>query len=276
MSRPGVAHVSVHCLALVERLRALGREVIMPRHMTAVRERKADGSLLTEVDIAAQKWLTQRLPQIIDCPVLGEEMTEAEQRSLWLQGGDGLWIIDPIDGTTNFINGIPFFGTSVAYYRGALPQIACVYNPAADEAFYAERAQGAYMNGMRLPLRRPHANLADCVAGVDFKRVPKPLADRLAKCPPYYSQRNFGSSAIEWCFVAAGRLDLYLHGGQMLWDYAAGRLILEEAGGSMCTPDDDDFDQADIWRRAVVGAGDPRAFRAWADWLRQQPAALTA
>ena len=271
MSEAAVPHLSVHCLALVERLRTLGREVIMPRYMTAVRERKADGSLLTEVDVAAQKWLAGQLPHLIDCPVLGEEMSETEQRSLWLQGSDGLWIIDPIDGTTNFINGIPFFGTSVAYYRNALPQIACIFNPAADEAYYAERGQGAYLNGMGLPLRQPHAVLADCVAGVDFKRVPKPLADRLAKRPPYYSQRNFGSSAIEWCFLAAGRLDLYLHGGQMLWDYAAGRLILEESGGFMCSLEHDDFDQADIWRRAVVGAAHPLAFRAWVDWLRTSP-----
>lgn len=244
----------------------------MPRYMTAVRERKADGSLLTEVDLAAQNWLTLRLPQLIDRPVLGEEMTEAEQRLRWLQGADGLWIIDPIDGTTNFANGIPYFGTSVAYYRGGRPQFACVFNPASDEAYYAEVGQGAYLNGTRLPLRQPHAALSDCVAGVDFKRLPRRLADRLAIHPPYYSQRNFGSSVIEWCFLAAARLDLYLHGGQMLWDYAAGRLILEEAGGFVCSLEQDDFDQADIWRRAAVGATHPSAFSAWVRWLRQQPA----
>lgn len=271
MSATALPQLSVHCLTLVEHLRTLGRDVIMPRYMTALRERKADGSLLTEVDIVAQKWLMEKLPQLIDCPVLGEEMTQAEQHSLWLQGADGLWIIDPIDGTTNFINGIPFFGTSVAYYRNGLPQIACVFNPAADEAYYAERGQGAYLNGMGLPLRQAHSALADCVAGVDFKRVSRTLADRLARNPPYYSQRNFGSSAIEWCFLAAGRLDLYLHGGQMLWDYAAGRLVLEEAGGFMCSPEHDDFDQPDIWRRAVIGAAHPLAFRAWVDWIRAIP-----
>lgn len=268
MPPSGAPHVSVHCLALVERLRALGREVIMPRYMTAVRERKADGSLLTEVDVAAQEWLEESLRQIIDLPVMGEEMTADRQREVWSRGGDGIWIIDPIDGTTNFVNGIPFFGTSVAFYRNERPLFACVYNPATDEAFYAEGGRGAYLNGMQLPLRQPHGSLADCVAGVDFKRIPRSLADRLATRPPYYSQRNFGSSAIEWCFVAAGRLDLYLHGGQMLWDYAAGRLILAEAGGFMCSPEHDDFDAADLWRRAVIGAAHPQAFKAWVEWLR--------
>lgn len=269
MSGAAAPRLSAHCLALVESLRTLGRDLIMPRYMTAVRERKADGSLLTAVDIAAQQWLAEQLPQLLDSPVLGEEMSAAEQHALWLKGSAGLWIIDPIDGTTNFINGIPFFCTSVAYYRDGMPQIGCVFNPAADEAYYAERGRGAYLNGMRLPLRPPHAALANCVAGVDLKRLPAALTDRLAMQPPYYSQRNFGSSALEWCFVAAGRLDLYLHGGQMLWDYAAGRLILAEAGGFMCALDHDDFDQADIWRRAVVGAAHPLAFRAWVEWLRQ-------
>ncbi len=142
------------------------------------------------------------------------------------------------------------------------------YNPASDEAFYAEPGAGSWLNGIRLPLRSAPARLAECIAGVDFKRVPKALADRLATRPPYYSQRNFGSSAIEWCFVAAGRLDVYLHGGQMLWDYAAGRLILEEAGGAACTLTQDDFDSGDVWKRSVLAAGNPALLAAWRDWIR--------
>ncbi len=71
------------------------------------------------------------------------------------------------------------------------------------------------------------------MAGVDLKRLDRKLAAELAARPPYSSQRNFGSSALDWCFVAAGRFDVYLHGGQKLWDYAAGALILEEAGGRL-------------------------------------------
>jgi len=94
------------------------------------------------------------------------------------------------------------------------------------------------------------------------------LADRIAVDPPYYSQRNFGCSTLEWCNLAAGRLDLYLHGGQMLWDYAAGSLILREAGGQVCTLDNDDFDAAEVWRRPVVAALDPTVFASWKAWLR--------
>ena len=79
------------------------------------------------------------------------------------------------------------------------------------------------------------------MAQVDFKRLPPALARDLVAEPPYSSQRNFGASTLEWCYVAAGRFDVYLHGGQKLWDYAAGSLVLEEAGGLMCTLDHDDF-----------------------------------
>ena len=66
-----------------------------------------------------------------------------------------------------------------------------------------------------------------------MKRIDRELAGRLASWPPYASQRNFGASTLDWCYTAAGRFDIYVHGGQKLWDYAAGALILEEAGGQL-------------------------------------------
>ncbi len=249
-------------------VKEVAQQVIMSRYLTAVRSSKADGSLLTETDLAAQCALTERLRKLNKCPVLGEEMSREEQHELWQSGQDGLWCVDPIDGTTNFANGIPFFAVSVAYMVGGKSEMGVVYNPATDEAFYAERGRGAWLNGVRLPLRPAPAHLKDCVAGVDFKRIPKYLGDQLATHPPYYSQRNFGSSALEWCYVAAGRLDVHLHGGQMLWDYAAGRLILEEAGGALCTLRHDDFDGGDLWKRSVICAITPSLQEQWRGWIR--------
>lgn len=263
--------VSPLCLALVELIRQLAREVIMPSYLKAARSHKADGSLCTETDIAAQAWLAERLPVFAELPALGEEMIPEEQRLTWEQSSDGLWIIDPIDGTTNFVNGIPFFTTSVALYRNQRPVIGVVYNPATEEAFYAEKGCGAYLNGMRLPLRPAHPDLKQAVAGIDFKRIPRELADRLATQPPFFSQRHFGSSCLEWCYIAAGRLDVYLHGGQMLWDYAAGRLIVEEAGGAFCSLEQGDFDAASPWKRSVVAAATPRLHRQWTAALAGEP-----
>ena len=84
------------------------------------------------------------------------------------------------------------------------------------------------------------------LASVDLKRLKKKLVTQLATHPPYCSQRNFGASALDWCYSAVGRYDMYLHGGQKLWDYAAGALIFLESGGHACCIETDDFAQGDI------------------------------
>lgn len=124
--------------ALAELVREMAKETILPRYLSAVREHKADGSVLTEADLASQAALVERLPGLIPGAVLGEEMSAEEQGRVWHQGKDGLWVIDPIDGTTNFANGIPFFGVAVAYLINQKTQLGVVYNPITDEAFYAE------------------------------------------------------------------------------------------------------------------------------------------
>lgn len=253
--------------ALETVVRETALAVIMPRYLMAVSQRKADGSLLTEVDLAVQERLALRLRELADRPVLGEEMSPDEQARLWRSGADGLWCMDPIDGTTNFINGVPFFGVSVAYMVSGEPEIGVVYNPVTDESFCAARGAGAWLNGLELPLRQPAQRLKDAVAGVDFKRIPHHLGDELAVRPPYYSQRNFGSSALEWCYVAAARLDVYLHGGQMLWDYAAGKLIVAEAGGQFTTLDGGAVEGGPALKRSVVAAASPSLYEQWRAWL---------
>ena len=274
---------SLNLAAARDALATLARDVatveILPRFLRVARQEKPDTSLFSEADLAAQRYLLARLPEIDDCPVIGEEMSEAEQHAAWASAeanGTGLWCLDPIDGTTNFINGIPFFAVSIAYLVGGRPQAAITYNPVRDELYAAAKGFGATLNGRPLPLRQVADDLSHSVAGVDFKRIPRCLADRLAGDAPYYSQRNFGCSTLEWCYLAAGRLDVYLHGGQMLWDYAAGSLILAEAGGHMCTLNEDDFASGPVWRRGVVAALHPTVFQDWRDWLRAHGDTSTA
>jgi myo-inositol-1(or 4)-monophosphatase len=203
-------------------------------------------------------------------PVVGEEMTEELQAQRWIAGDAGLWCVDPIDGTSNFVYGVPYFAVSVALMRQGRSVLGVVYNPVADEVFYAERGGGAFLNGELLPLRPAVRELRRAIAGVDFKRVPARLAAALAARPPYSSQRNFGAATLDWCYVAAGRFDVYMHGGQKLWDYAAGALILEESGGCSCTLTQDDFWADDLWQRSVIAARDARLFTPWRDWLRER------
>ncbi len=258
--------------ALLPRVEAVVREVaareIMPRFLQVVREHKCDGSVLTAADLAAQRFLAEHLRQLADLPILGEEMEESEQEAALAAGDDGLWCFDPIDGSTNFLVGLPCFAVSVALVRRGRPVLGAIYTPVADEMFTAVAGGGARVNGEPLPLREGEKRLDKAVALVDLKRLPVPLRNALAATPPYYSQRNFGSSVLEWCYLAAGRADLLLHGSQRPWDYAAGSLILREAGGHVATLDSDDFDAAPPWRRSVLAALAPEAFAAWKGWVR--------
>lgn len=256
--------------AIVAAVKLVASEEIMPRYMKVAHQHKSDGSLCTEADIAAQEVLTRKLQAILNVPVLGEEMSAERQLALWGDGQQEVWCIDPIDGTSNFVRGLPYFAVSVALIRNGRSVLGVVYDPVADEAFAAESGRGAFLNGTRLARRNAASELAQALANVDMKRLDAKLAAKLVTHPPYASQRNFGASTLDWCYTAAGRFDLYLHGGQKLWDYAAGSLILQEAGGYVCSLERDDFSRGDAWQRSVVASLDANLFDAWKNWLRAQ------
>ena len=249
-------------------VRKIAAEEILPRYLKVSRGRKADGSLFTEADVATQRRLIEALPVLLPGPVLGEEMSGGMQARLWGAGRSGLWCIDPIDGTTNFINGIPFFAISIAWLVDCEPRLGVIYNPINEECFLAVQGAGAFLNDEALPLRRTTRRLREAVAGFDLKQVSPHLGDELVTRPPYFSQRNFGPSALEWCFLAAGRFDVYMHGGQMLWDYAAGQLILAEAGGQACSLDGGTLSAGPAVKRGIIAAANPLLFAEWRTWLQ--------
>jgi len=257
--------------AVIETVTAIADDQITPRFLNTARERKSDGSIVTQADRAASDALIAALPRLARHPVLSEEMPRPAQQAQWDAGGDGLWCIDPLDGTSNFANGLGQFAVSVALLRGGRPVLGVVHAPALRETFSARAGAGAWFNGQALPQRPAAARLRDAVAGVDFKRLAPSLAGRLALAPPYHSQRNHGSSALELAYTAAGRFDVYVHGSQKMWDYAAGALILVEAGGAICALDSDDFWAQEPWQRSVVAAASPALLAAWRDWLRSPP-----
>lgn len=254
--------------AVIAAVKLVAAEEIMPRYMKVTLHHKDDGSLCTDADLAAQEALTRKLQAILNVPVIGEEMSEEDQAARWAEGTHGVWCIDPIDGTTNFVRGLPYFAVSVALIRDGRSTLGVVYDPVAQETFAAELGRGAFLNGTQLVGRNVAKDLSGALANVDMKRLGTKLVTQLANNPPYCSQRNFGASTLDWCYTAAGRYDVYLHGGQKLWDYAAGALVLQEAGGSACSLEQDDFNQSDIWQRSVIASLDPTLFKKWQTWLR--------
>jgi myo-inositol-1(or 4)-monophosphatase len=246
---------------------------LLPRFRRVSARAKADGSLLTEADLAMQRALTQVLSERWPAlQLLGEEMGAAQQQSLLAGSGAGLWVLDPLDGTSNYAAGLPLFAVSLALVQDGRVVLGLVYDPVARECFSAIAGQGAWLNGERLRLDCPRSELADCVALVDFKRLPAALACRLASDAPYRSQRSLGSVALDWCWLAAGRLQLYLHGAQRLWDYGAGGLVFAEAGGAggRVAALDGDWQQAlSLAPRIGLAATNPILLQRWRDWLNE-------
>ena len=255
--------------AVIDVVREVAKQEIIPRYLKVQGHYKSDGSLCTEADVAAQEALVGKLQKIYPGKIVSEEISAAQNNHQLNSGDGGLWCIDPIDGTTNFVNGIPYFAVSVALMNRGRSVLGVVYDPIADEMFSAEKGKGAFLNKAKLPVKEytPTA-FEGAIASVDLKRLNKKLAAIISTTPPCSSQRNFGASALDWCFTAAGRFDLSLHGGQNLWDYAAGSLILEEAGGRMCGLDSDDFWEQPLWERSVIAALDPNLFLQWRNWIR--------
>ena len=194
--------------ATVALVREVARTEVMPRFLRSAASRKGDGSLLTEADVCAQQALLPRLRELADCPLVGEEMAAEEQQCAWAAGHDGLWCVDPLDGTTNFAAGLPFFSISVALLRAGRPTLGVVYDPVRDEAFHAEAGAGAWLNDSRLPESRRSVPMRHCLAAVETKRLDRALAARMASTAPFRSTRSLGSSALEWAYAAAGRFDL--------------------------------------------------------------------
>jgi myo-inositol-1(or 4)-monophosphatase len=253
-------------------LRELAANELMPRFKRVTIEKKHDGSVVTEADRAMQAALELALPKIFDCPVLGEEMPETEQRRIW-RDADWFWCVDPLDGTGNFTSGKRYFGISVALMHRRKSVFGAVYDPNMDEAFHAYAEGGAFLNGKRLK-QLPAKHLAEAAVEVGrFKRLGR-VAGALFSNPPFKKLSMSGASVLQWCHVACGRADAFLHAGEHVWDYAAGALILEEAGGRIATLMHDDFWRPDAgdsdgeWIKSVIAARHPALFDEWKRWVR--------
>jgi myo-inositol-1(or 4)-monophosphatase len=243
------------------------REELLPRFARVEREHKHDGSVLTEADLAMQARLARRL--LADWPetvFLGEEMSAAEQARL-LASEQPVWCLDPLDGTSNFVAGIPYFCVSLALLQRGAVTLGLVYDPVRDECFAADREQGALLNGQPLAVPGSGLELRQATGVIDFKRLDAALAVRLVTDMPYASQRSFGSVALDWCWLAVGRGHIYLHGRSSVWDYAAGNFIFQTAGGFSSTLDGEPVFTQALQPRSAVAAVDRPLFTAWTEWL---------
>jgi myo-inositol-1(or 4)-monophosphatase len=145
------------------------------------------------------------------------------------------WIVDPLDGTTNFLHGVPIFCIAIALERAGEVVAGLTYNPIYDELYTAEKGQGAFLNNRRLRVAA-RRGLADSLITVGIPNRGRPMHARFLKeCKALMENvagiRRTGSAAIDLAWVAAGRFDVFLEHGLSPWDMAAGTLLVREAGG---------------------------------------------
>jgi myo-inositol-1(or 4)-monophosphatase len=210
-----------------------------------VRE-KGRSDLLTEADLASQAAIQQRLAVIYpEHAFVGEESDCSEHRAAAAEGNGHVWIVDPLDGTTNYAHGFPHFAVSVAVARAGQVLAAAIYQPVSDECFTAERGSGAQLNGQTIRTSSVE-RLRDALVAASFPTVIERDSDEVAGILNVLEQaqsvRRTGSAALNLCYLASGRIDAYWATETKAWDVAAGWLIVEEANGIVTGLDGQPFD----------------------------------
>lgn len=185
----------------------------------------------TEADRAAEDYLITALARLVpEASFHAEESgTSGDQSS------DYVWVIDPLDGTTNFSQGLPIFSISVALTYQGVPVLGMIHQPLLDELYYAAQGQGAWLNGKRIAVSSPRElKKGIVVVALPYAHDPsymKLFAQVRMIAPRAYAFRHLGSAALDLAYVAAGRLDGVFMAKLGWWDVAAGMVLVSEAGG---------------------------------------------
>lgn len=198
----------------------------------SISHKEGMNNLVTEADHAAEKAIIDAIRQEYpDHFILSEETGELKTDS------EFKWIIDPIDGTVNFSNGIPLCCVSIALEKNGEMLLGCVYNPLMDEFYFAQKGMGAFLNDKKITVSHKSEVIKSClVTGfpytyLDAPNGPLQVFEKLVRRG--VPVRRLGSAAIDLCWVAAGRFDGFYEHNLQAWDSAAGFLMVEEAGGKV-------------------------------------------
>ncbi|GAB7546564.1 inositol monophosphatase family protein [Cupriavidus sp. 8B] len=222
--------------------------------------RKQHNDFVTEVDRAAEAAIVEIIRTAYpDHAILAEESGQS-----WGEGeeptSEYVWVIDPLDGTTNFIHGFPQYAVSIAQLHKGVPAQAVVYDPSRDELFTASKGAGAFLNNRRIRVSR-RDKLADCLIGTGFPYRDMEGLDKYMELFALMTRscaglRRPGAAALDLAYVACGRTDGFFEQGLHPWDMAAGMLLVTEAGGLVGNYSG----EARQLEQGEVLAGNPKAF----------------
>ncbi len=241
------------------------------RRMTVTHKSGLSYNLVTTTDLKAEKAILKRIRHAYpDAPFLSEELhpeSGAESAELW--------IVDPLDGTNNYVHRFPHFCVSIAYAREGKVLLGVVYDPVRDEMFCAVRGKGATLNGKKIRTSATR-HLRDSLVVTGFHYNRGAVMDRTLKGmrdllrAGIQGIRRTGSAALDLCWLACGRTDAYFEYELSPWDYAAGMLIVQEAGG-VCT--DRTGQSLGLESTGVIASNGPlhRVFLAMVKWPSSRP-----
>ncbi|MFO8102483.1 MAG: inositol monophosphatase family protein [Dehalococcoidia bacterium] len=219
-------------------------------------ESKGNRNLLTEVDLLSEKNILKILhDEFPDHSILCEESGENEK------AGEYQWIVDPLDGTTNYAFGIGHFCVSVALARDDEVLLGVIYDPLRDELFRAQKGEGAYLNDSPIA-PAGERDLRTKLVGFDLGYSDSASREMLSRANqawhPEVTFRLMGSAALGITYVACGRLDIYFHRSIYPWDIAAAVMLIREAGGEII---DGEGNPATLWSKRVIACGDFKEHR---------------
>ncbi|MBU8789377.1 inositol monophosphatase [Oceanobacillus caeni] len=214
-----------------------------------IEQKQSEFDLVTEWDKKTEILITKKIKEKFpEHKVIGEESIYANSNEKFLEivnNEEFVWVLDPIDGTNNFIHGLPGYSISIALLSFGEIILGVVYNPDNDEMFYAERGKGAYMNGERMNVSNRKV-LAESILATGFpsdvEKNRKTVLNQIFKLGSECRNiRVYGSAALHCAYVAAGRLEAFWEPGLNIWDIAAGSLIVKEANGTVSEMDGTNF-----------------------------------
>lgn len=238
---------------------------------SSVREKTGPRDLVTKYDTLVQDYLQRELLSLLpEAGFMGEEgFTETDWASF-----EWLFIVDPIDGTTNFVQGFHNSCVSVGLIHRGQMEYGLVYNPYDGELYTARRGAGAWLNGR--PIHSADGDLEHSLLILGTALYYRELIDQTLAVfnrlfPLVQDVRRFGSAALDLCYLAAGKAGAFFECRLSPWDYAAGSLIAEEAG---CRISQLSGEPLDYYRKCSVLAGNPKAWKQICDLLKKEKGAL--
>jgi myo-inositol-1(or 4)-monophosphatase len=214
--------------------RASGK-ILEDRFETAIaHEQKEDMTFVTAADRDSEEVIIDILSlKYPDYNILGEESGHSDNK------GEYSWVVDPLDGTANFMNAIPIFAVSIALVRGNEMVLGVIYNPITDSMFSAIKGKGAFCNGQEITVSNEVTKNVIVTFGKSSKKEDGAKVNRLFVAYQEYGYRvrHLGSAALELAYLARGGTEGFVNYGTNLWDYAAGALLVLEAGGKITALD---------------------------------------